>query len=305
MKKSTVTLTILLAFTLACGLITPPVTLTPMPTQTPAPLIHAVRVHLMEVTTTVYEQPIATGATAILETWFEPQLYSPIIEYDGSLQYLFKGAWETPNITEMRLCFSTSSPCQPEGDWLPYTEKKQFPIMVDWLGSREFWVGVEFRDSSGDSILGYDGARDLQAVIQISTQVIGFWNVGTPIANQPASVQTAVAPTLAAFPVIGSVLLEGGNCCTGGKAGSTINLDVEFTAASIYGQVTEMRVSTTGCLSEADMSNVTWEPFAPSKAIPVNVVINWVGFYVSAQYRDDKNNLSPVYCDDISVEGMP
>ena len=88
MRKSYVTLAYLVAFTLGCGLLTPPATLTPTATLTPAPLINVVRVHLMEITTTVYEQPIATGATAILETWFEPQLYSWGMDPDGSMRYL-------------------------------------------------------------------------------------------------------------------------------------------------------------------------------------------------------------------------
>ena len=30
-----------------------------------------------------------------------------------------------------------------------------------------------------------------------------------------------------------------------------------------------------------------------------------VGWYIAVQYRDASGNLSPVYCDDISVEGSP
>jgi len=306
MRKSTFAIAILVAFTLACGLLTPPVTLTPTTTLTPVPHIKVVRVRWEEVTTTVYEQPIATGATAILQAEFLPELYRQELDPDGSVWYLFMGSWESPNIAEMRSCFSTSSPCQPEGDWLPYVEKKQFPILVDWLGPREFWLAAEFRDPSGNSILAYNGFYRPEAVAQRSMQITGFWDVATPIGNQPAAVQTAVAPTLAAFPVIGSVVLEGGNCCAGGTAGSTINVGVEFAAASTYGQVTEMRVSTAGmCFAEADMAEATWEPFAASKTIPVYVGINWAGFYVSVQYRDEQGHLSPVYCDDISVEGMP
>jgi hypothetical protein len=38
---------------------------------------------------------------------------------------------------------------------------------------------------------------------------------------------------------------------------------------------------------------------------PVPVVINWSGFTICVQYQDEYENLSPVYRDDISVEGMP
>lgn len=112
----------------------------------------------------------------------------------------------------------------------------------------------------------------------------------------------------AASAVRGSVLIEGGSCCVGGAAGDTIEIDAAFEASSSFGDVTEMRVRGLyggGCLAEDEMAQVSWEPFVSSKAYPVTLAINWVGFYVSVQYRDASGNLSPVYCDDISVEGMP
>jgi hypothetical protein len=53
------------------------------------------------------------------------------------------------------------------------------------------------------------------------------------------------------------------------------------------------------------MDDAVWEPFTTTRTFSVPVAINWAGFYVAAQYQDEKGNLSPVYCDDISVEGMP
>jgi hypothetical protein len=65
-----------------------------------------------------------------------------------------------------------------------------------------------------------------------------------------------------------------------------------------------MRVfKSSGCVTNANLEAAVWEPFAPSKTFPVVVAINWVGFYISAQFQDEHGNLSPVYCDDISVEG--
>jgi hypothetical protein len=67
-----------------------------------------------------------------------------------------------------------------------------------------------------------------------------------------------------------------------------------------------MRVNPSGtCFTEEKMAAAEWEPFAVSKNFPVQVGINWNGFYVSAQFQDEHGNLSPVYCDDIAVEGMP
>jgi hypothetical protein len=108
--------------------------------------------------------------------------------------------------------------------------------------------------------------------------------------------------------VTGSVLIEGGNEATGGIAGETIQIDTEFTAASPFGTVDQMRVRTAyggGCFTEAGMQTAAWEPFAAAKTFSLSIGLNWIGFYVSAQFQDEHGNLSPVYCDDISVEGMP
>jgi hypothetical protein len=56
---------------------------------------------------------------------------------------------------------------------------------------------------------------------------------------------------------------------------------------------------------EMEMIEAPWEPFETTKTYEVKIFINWVGYYVSVQYRDIEGNLSPVYVDDISVEGHP
>jgi hypothetical protein len=65
-----------------------------------------------------------------------------------------------------------------------------------------------------------------------------------------------------------------------------------------------MRVKS-GCSADTDLESVDWEAFVNSKAYPIHVVINWSGFFICVQYQDEHGNLSPVYQDDISVEGMP
>jgi hypothetical protein len=57
--------------------------------------------------------------------------------------------------------------------------------------------------------------------------------------------------------------------------------------------------------SEYEMTQAQWEPFVRHRSFPVAVPANWTGFYVSVQFRDTRGNISPVYTDDISVEGMP
>jgi hypothetical protein len=110
---------------------------------------------------------------------------------------------------------------------------------------------------------------------------------------------------LTAFPLTGSVEIEAGRWCLSGIAGGTVQARVEFSAASPFGDVNRMRIKTQRCSSETEMETAEWEPFISSKTYPVFVALNWIGFYISAQFQDENGNLSPVYCDDISVEGFP
>ena len=107
-----------------------------------------------------------------------------------------------------------------------------------------------------------------------------------------------------AFPVTGSVEIQGGPCCIGGFEGETIQARVDFSATSPFGRVNRMRV-TRGCRADTDLERADWEPFVDSKTYPVNVILNWSGFYICVQFEDEYGNLSPVYRDDISVEGFP
>jgi hypothetical protein len=67
-----------------------------------------------------------------------------------------------------------------------------------------------------------------------------------------------------------------------------------------------MRTSTYGgCAPESVLGQVPWESFIAQKTFPFTPPLNWSTFYVSVQYRDSPGNVSPVYCDDIAVEGMP
>jgi hypothetical protein len=128
------------------------------------------------------------------------------------------------------------------------------------------------------------------------------------VTRRPPSATPYIPPTeiTPASPVTGSVQVESGHCCIGGYAGDTIETTVNLAASSSEGAVTLMKVQPSpGCNPATDMSSAGWETFSPTKTFPVFIALNWVGFYVSAQFQDERGNLSPVYCDDISVEGMP
>lgn len=127
----------------------------------------------------------------------------------------------------------------------------------------------------------------------------------TPIASTtPTAMTPPEISTTAAVPFTGAVQIAGGSCCLAGFDGETIQTQVSFSAASPFGRVSSMRVIS-GCFADATLESVDWEPFAESKMYLVSVVINWSGFSICAQYQDEYGNLSPVYRDDISVEGMP
>lgn len=123
----------------------------------------------------------------------------------------------------------------------------------------------------------------------------------TPTAMTQMSTQERIT---APVSFTGAVQIAGGSCCIGGFDGETIQAQVSFSAASPFGRVSQMRVKTY-CFADTDIESEAWEPFVDSKAFPVHVTINWTGFYICAQYQDEYGNLSPVYRDDISVEGMP
>lgn len=107
-------------------------------------------------------------------------------------------------------------------------------------------------------------------------------------------------------PLIGSVLIEDGRCCAGGRGGETIEIGVGFVASSPFGEVTQMRVRLGSVrFTEEDLSQAEWEPFVHQKSYPVQVALNWVGYTISVQYQDEAGNLSPVYGDEIAVEGSP
>jgi hypothetical protein len=152
--------------------------------------------------------------------------------------------------------------------------------------------------------------RFLQQIFSVGWILFLLTGCGTYGSTPAAIPQTAaLVPTIStkvAFPLTGSVEIEEGRCCIGGLAGDTIQAQVEFSATSPFGKVNSMRVRTAGeCFTETEMEVASWEPFVPSKTYSIAVALNWIGFYISVQFQDEYGNVSPVYCDDISVEGSP
>jgi hypothetical protein len=261
----------------------------------------AVSWNMSEATTSRVKVEIEVGQLAVMKVVFWPVFFEA-----GPTSTSYR-PWKPYAVAEMQICTWLDEPCELEGNWLPFTLENRVSVPVDWLGPREFWASVQFRDASGNVIPSV-GPRDRepQLTSRASYTISGIVKDTTPVESLPPRVQTGVAATRTAFPLRGSVEIEGGRCCTWGYAGGTIEVTAAFEASSPHGEVTEMRVRTGGgCRSEAEMASFDWEPFEPKREYLVRVALNWIGFYVTAQYRDQYGNLSPAYCDDIGVEGHP
>jgi hypothetical protein len=108
-------------------------------------------------------------------------------------------------------------------------------------------------------------------------------------------------------PVFASVILEEDRCCAGGVAGETIELNAHLQASSPFGEITHMRVHSGVRPGRVDQlpPSTPWEPYLEYRTFTTEVALNWVGFFVAAQFRDAAGNLSPVVWDEIGIEGMP
>lgn len=128
-----------------------------------------------------------------------------------------------------------------------------------------------------------------------------------PIETTPAPLPgvVTVSPSPTAYVTVhGSVLIEDGICCAGGQAGETIEISVAFEAASEAGEVIEMRYVAAYVVADVErMAEEAWVPFQSKLIFSTQLATNWVGWWISVQYRDTQGNVSPIYNDDISLEG--
>lgn len=289
----------------ACANATPLVN-SPTPIASPvqatatAPKIPVVRLTVPAVTDT------APGTRADVALRFEP-MYLETGQTTSGATYTSLTPWENAGIAEMRVCAEIEQQCQPGGAWLDYNPEFRLEFDTDWIGERAVWVGAQFRDGSGNVIRAYNPSNPPdQNEYGASTIVMNSAvDERTPMPAQPAFVQTAVSATRAAYPVTGSLVLRQGLCCAGGKVGTTIEIDAAFDASGPNTTVTQMRLLH-HCGTQTEMNTAPWESFIEHKTFPYKIsASNWVGWYLAVQYRDANGNLSPIYCEDISIEGMP
>ncbi len=270
----------------------------PTPTPTKVAAQQVVNVYVWQKDGLIQTQPLFTGETVALEIHLRPEIVSRTS--DGITHV----PWEDAPAMEMQWCVAFDAPCQPDTTWQPLAEVSEVPLSADWLGERVVWVGVRVRQQGGPAVLLYTPGDEALPLAQLRLNLVTAVNTATPLAAQPPVVQTALVGTLQAYPVQGSLELAGGSCCAGATAGSTVQIAAAFQASSAYGRVTEMRIAR-GCPKPEGMNDAPWEPFAPQRAYAATVPLNWSSFAIAVQYRDEQGNLSPVYCDDVSLEGSP
>lgn len=285
---------------------TPSQTAMPVPTQLPSTSVGLVRIAVTIGRSTSSAPELDAGTAVELRLDFEPSVVQ-IFYNAGKEMGTTTTPWKDHPVREMQACLTLNKPCELTGRWEPLKEYISLPVNLDWIGQRTYYFTATFRDANGTVVNSvhsgytYDKAKGITKYENIITSRV---NTLTPIAQQPPFVRTAVAATQKAFPVTGSVTIAGGNAIVGGVAGSKVNLKVQYYAASPLGKVTQMRTQTvTSCKSP--QLTAAWEPFTPEKTYSATLALNFVGFYVAGQFKDEKGNLSPVYCDDITLEGSP
>ncbi len=243
------------------------------------------------------------GTTVRVTVAFRPSKDTTTKWSDGTSS-TYSESWALRPGAEMRYCAAVGRRCTLPDQWTAFQNDQQTDIMVDWVGLQNLEVVAQFRDASGKTIPAGRPAGDT-AIIDLP--ISGNINEKTPVAALPPAIQTAIARARSSSPVMGSVEVGQGSAM-GGKVGTYINIPVKFQAVSPSSQVKEMRIKQNSmgrCLAPDEMVDATWEPFVPLKTYPYRVTLNWTTFKLHVQYRDAQGNLSPVYCDDIAVEGQP
>jgi len=278
-------------------------TVPPPPQATVAPtaageVLQAVSVYVWQKDGPSGSRTVFVGETITLEIQLSPEI---VTRQTGMISRV---PWADAPPMEMQWCLALDEPCEPDTNWQPLAEVSQASLNADWLGERVAWVGVRVRQQGGQAVMMYTPRNEALSLAQIQLELNTMVNTATPLAAQPQVVQTALAGTLQAYPVQGSVELAGGSCCAGATAGSTVQIEAAFQASSAYGRVTEMRI-VRGCPKPEGMKDAAWEPFTAHRVYQATVPLNWSSFPIAVQYRDEQGNLSPVYCDDVSLEGSP
>jgi hypothetical protein len=244
------------------------------------------------------------GTTVAIGVSFRPFLYHMFFDSDGSVHSAEMWPWEPQDGLEMRICSALDHPCELSGDWAPFSDGHVFPVDIDWLGPRDFFLTAQVRDASGKIIpLTEHPLAGVEDTVHVSKLIHSELPEGTPVGSLPLQVQTAAAATRIAFPVRGSVEFPGGG--TSGLEGKEIHVPVSFQATSPAGTVEKMRIRVGRCFSEDEMAEIQWESFISQEPYSLPYTISAGSVLLNVQYLDSEGNLSPVFCVVLPVRGHP
>lgn len=234
--------------------------------------------------------------------------------------------WKDHNVREMEIC---QQPCGFTGEWKPFAPTYRCTVLVEHIGRRFMTCQLRARFRTTDGAILYATHTSSIAndgILEVGTWGIGEYNPQTPISGyseneQPDAAATATYVAFAQNHVAGSIEINHNeNDKMSAKKGSTIELELSLQATSPFADITEMRLLEDGawyfydpssstpvhCVSEDEMNRAAWELFVPTRTYSIDVNFeNWVDYGYAVQYRDRLGNISPLYCNLISVEGMP
>jgi hypothetical protein len=228
--------------------------------------------------------------------------FSPMVAENSNGKVIRYDPASAPNKVEYQLCFSTEGTCEPQGEWKSLdginNDAKVTDLNPDWRNIKKVIFRARFRDFSQKPLLSL-GWEDANYHIENAPQEISeidysvdLTETVTPTPLPSLSItQTYVATN---SPVQGSIEVAPGTSVIGGTAGNVIQVQVVFSATSAFGKVTGMRVD------DGD-----WETFVPQKQYTITILLNWSTVGHCVEYRDEKGNVSPRYCDNKGVEGSP
>ncbi|MDX1599914.1 MAG: hypothetical protein R3191_00210 [Anaerolineales bacterium] len=75
-------------------------------------------------------------------------------------------------VETMRVCFSQSGPCQPQGEWQTYELIIERTVSLTGEGRERVWIGAEFRDVEGRPVLAFVDPSAPQDLISTSLQLL-------------------------------------------------------------------------------------------------------------------------------------
>ena len=144
------------------------------------------------------------------------------------------------------------------------------------------------------------GSVIIVAAMSAATIVVpSEWYTGNPRMSQ-------------ATTIVGGVnIRDRGSNRIGGEVGIAIDVVSEITATSSLGSQIDVefrhQLSDARCLDFEDFDRLAlpWEDLRPIVTDTYSVAVaNFVTLYQSVEFRDEIGSFSPVYCDDVTLEGF-